>query len=210
MPDRYTIFEEIGRGGMGVVYRTRDPKLGREVALKALREGLLRDADAKRRFEREAKALARLDHRAIVHVYDAGVDSSVPFLVMSYVEGESLRDHLGNEGKLTPGETARLGRRLASALSHAHEEGILHRDLKPRNALLEEGRLARAVLALPEKYRKRLRTTKRGPTAHPGGTPPGESHPHLPKQSLGLASHRSPAGRKARGVVNRAALLDDG
>ena len=147
MPDRYETLEEIGRGGMGVVYRARDLKLGREVALKELRKGLLRDDDAKRRFEREARALSRFDHPAIVRVYEVGVDSEVPFLVMNFVEGEGLRDRLDRCGSLAPKETARLGRRLASALSHTHKEDVLHRDLKPENILLKEGHIDRAVLA---------------------------------------------------------------
>jgi serine/threonine protein kinase len=147
MPDRYEKLDEIGSGGMGVVYRARDQRLDRIVAIKELREGLIRDVDAKRRFQREAKALARLDHPAIVHVYDVGIRTGVPFLVMSYVDGISLRDHIARCGTLSTEETAQLGIRLAEGLSHAHDMGVLHRDLKPGNVLLKGERFDVAVVA---------------------------------------------------------------
>ena len=148
MPDRYEILDEIGSGGQAIVYRARDQRLGREVAIKLPPPEInFHDTEARHGFEREAKMLARLDaHPAVVHVYDFGIEEDRPFVVMRHVEGEDLKDYLKRRGPLGPEETAQLGQRLASALSHVHGEGVLHRDLKPRNVLLGDGQLEKAML----------------------------------------------------------------
>ena len=129
---RYQIGEEIGRGGMGVVYRARDTKLGRDVAIKILPELFAADPDRLMRFEREAKTLASLNHPHIAQIY--GIEESVgaPALVMELVEGEDLAPRIAH-GPLPLDEALAIARQIADALEAAHEQGIIHRDLKPQN-----------------------------------------------------------------------------
>jgi eukaryotic-like serine/threonine-protein kinase len=123
----YEIAAEIGAGGMGVVYRARDTRLGRDVAIKLSNERF------SERFEREARAVAALNHPNICTLHDVGPD----YLVMELVEGETLAEMLAQRPRSSPGlpfdETLRLARQIASALEAAHDKGIIHRDLKPGN-----------------------------------------------------------------------------
>jgi serine/threonine protein kinase len=140
----YDILETLGRGGMGVVYLARDPRLGRQVAIKVVRSGLadptgprsgtMPDA-ALARFQREAQAVARLQHPHIVQIYDVGEHEGQAYIVLEYVGGRSLSEKLRKEG-LPPRAAAETVAKLARAVHHAHEHGILHRDLKPSNVLL--------------------------------------------------------------------------
>jgi serine/threonine-protein kinase len=148
MAERYDIIDTIGRGGMGVVYRARDRKQDSIVALKRPHPGAeLVGTEARHEFEDEADMLARVEgHPAVVDVYDFGIDAKGPYLVMRHIEGESLRERLRSAGTLSPSETAALGIRLAEGGQHAHDNGVLHRDLKPGNVLLERGEMDKAVL----------------------------------------------------------------
>jgi tetratricopeptide (TPR) repeat protein len=132
----YTVLSELARGGMGVVYRARHAQLGRDVAVKVLRAGKDASELQRRRFETEARTLARLRHPNIVAVHDVGEERGVPYLVMDLVEGESLEARLLRDGPLLPGEAARVTAALARALQHAHDAQVLHRDVKPANVLL--------------------------------------------------------------------------
>jgi len=132
----YAIRDELGRGGMGVVYRARHPRLERDVALKVLVRGCDADAVGRERFAREVRAAARLHHPAIVAVQDVGEAQGLPYLVMDLVQGESLADRIKRTGPLDPAEAARITARLAEAVDYAHQHGILHRDLKPGNVML--------------------------------------------------------------------------
>ncbi len=137
---RYVIQGELGRGGMGIVYRAFDPQLRRDVAVKCLRVGV--DERALARFESEGRAIARLHHPAIVAVHEVGRDpaSGRPFLAMDFIDGETLEALLKRE-RVPPRRLAELGRELALALAHAHEAGVIHRDVKPENVLIDgEGR----------------------------------------------------------------------
>ncbi len=128
----YQVLEEIGRGGMGIVYRARDTRLGRMVALKALPDAVARDADRMRRFEREAQIMAAVNHPNIAAVYGLEESDGIRALVMELVEGPTLADRLA--GKPMPvAEALPIARELAEALEAAHERGIVHRDLKPAN-----------------------------------------------------------------------------
>lgn len=132
--------ELIGQGGMGRVYRARQPHLNRTVALKLLSAERAHDPEWQERFTREARALARLSHPNIVQVYDFG-ENPVPFLLMEHVDGVNLRQAM-DTGGLTTGEALALIPKLCDALKYAHEHGVLHRDIKPENILIDtEGRV---------------------------------------------------------------------
>ncbi|MDQ2851913.1 MAG: Stk1 family PASTA domain-containing Ser/Thr kinase [Actinomycetota bacterium] len=145
---RYEVGELIGRGGMAEVHLGHDTRLGRTVAIKMLRSDLARDSSFITRFRREAQSAAGLNHHAIVAVYDSGEDVfletggarvDVPYIVMEYIEGETLREILDEEGKLAPDEAARIAMGILSALDYSHEKGIVHRDIKPANVMLTRG-----------------------------------------------------------------------
>jgi len=131
----FEILEKIAQGGMGAVYRARDCKLNRIVALKMILSGRLASEDAVRRFRTEAEAAARLDHPGIVPVYEVGERDGQQYMVMAYIEGGSLAGRL-KDGPLPARDGAELARRLADAVAYAHDKGIIHRDLKPGNVLL--------------------------------------------------------------------------
>ncbi len=128
----YEILDEIGQGGMGVVYRARDNELGREVAIKVLPEEFSADTERLSRFEREARLLATLNHPHIATIHELGHSEEVHFLVMELVEGEDLSRRI-NRGALPIQEALPIMKQIAEALSVAHEKGIVHRDLKPAN-----------------------------------------------------------------------------
>ncbi len=128
----YEIGTAIGAGGMGEVYRARDTKLGRQVALKVLPEGFAADPERMGRFEREPKVLASLNHPNIAAIYGLEESGAVRALVMELVEGPTLADRIA-KGPIHAGEALPMARQIADALEYAHERGIVHRDLKPAN-----------------------------------------------------------------------------
>jgi serine/threonine protein kinase/tetratricopeptide (TPR) repeat protein len=137
----YRIEGKIGEGGMGVVYRARDERLDRDVALKVLPTGTLADEGARKRFRKEALALAKLNHPDVEAVYDFDTQDGVDFLAMEYIPGVTLSDKLA-AGPLPEKEVVRLGSQLAEGLGAAHEQNIVHRDLKPGNLrIMADGRL---------------------------------------------------------------------
>jgi Tol biopolymer transport system component/tRNA A-37 threonylcarbamoyl transferase component Bud32 len=137
----YEIVAPLGAGGMGEVYRAKDGRLGRDVALKILPESLAQDADRLRRFEQEARTVATLNHPNILAVFDIGRDNGSPYLVSELLEGESLRDVL-EHGALPQRKTIDYGVQIAHGLAAAHEKGIVHRDLKPENIFVtRDGRI---------------------------------------------------------------------
>jgi len=131
----YEILALLGAGGFGEVYRAKDLKLGREVALKVLRGELSRDPERLRRFEREARAASALNHPNIITVHDVGSVDSTPFMVMELVDGQTLREVL-SRGPLAPEELLRIAGQMADGLAKAHGAGIVHRDLKPENVMV--------------------------------------------------------------------------
>src|ERR1700730_432998 len=131
----YEILSPIGAGGMGEVYRARDTRLEREVAVKVLAHSLSKDLAALARFEREAKTISALSHPHICALYDVGNQDGVEYLVMEYLEGETLSDRLA-KGPLPLEQLLRYGIEIADALDRAHRQGIVHRDLKPGNVML--------------------------------------------------------------------------
>ncbi len=137
----YEILAPLGAGGMGEVYRARDTRLGREIALKILPESFARESDRLHRFEQEARAVAALNHPNILAVFDIGQHNGSPFLVSELLEGESLRAVL-DCGALPQRKTIEYGVQIAQALAAAHDKGIVHRDLKPENVFVtKDGRI---------------------------------------------------------------------
>ncbi|HHW41482.1 MAG TPA: Stk1 family PASTA domain-containing Ser/Thr kinase [Syntrophomonadaceae bacterium] len=178
--NRYEIIAKLGSGGMANVYQAKDRVLNRIVTVKILRGELAEDKDFVRRFQLEAQAVASLSHPNIVSIYDVGEEGGLPYLVMEYVEGFNLKEIIKREGKLSPGETINIGIQVCAALAHAHEKGIIHRDIKPHNILVMPGGrvkvadfgLAR-VLSLP------------AATVTQSGTVMGSVHYFAPEQARG-------------------------
>jgi tetratricopeptide (TPR) repeat protein/TolB-like protein len=131
----YEIIAPIGAGGMGEVYRARDTRLGRDVAIKVLPAEFASDPDRLRRFEQEARAVAALDHPNILAIHDVGTHEGAPYLVTELLEGETLRDRI-QAGPLPPRKAVEIGVHIAQGLAAAHEKGIVHRDLKPGNVFV--------------------------------------------------------------------------
>jgi eukaryotic-like serine/threonine-protein kinase len=131
----YEILAPLGAGGMGEVYRANDTRLDRTVAVKVLPASLSSDPSLKQRLEREAKAVSKLSHPHICTLHDIGHQDGVDFLVMEFLEGESLERRL-EKGPLPLEQTIRYGAQIANALAKAHKLGITHRDLKPANVML--------------------------------------------------------------------------
>ncbi|MEZ4376862.1 MAG: serine/threonine-protein kinase [Gemmatimonadales bacterium] len=143
--DSYTIEGEIGRGGMGVVFRARDERLQRRVAIKALPPELAFQREIRQRFTREAQTAARLSHPHIVPIHDVGEGNGVVYFVMGLIEGESLAARIRRRGRMPGEEVRRIMKETADALSAAHAVSVVHRDIKPDNILLE-GQRGRVVV----------------------------------------------------------------
>src|SRR5260370_4589885 len=131
----YEIQSPLGAGGMGEVYRARDTRLEREVAIKVLPEHLSQKPDARERFEREARAVSSLGHPNICHLYDVGQHNGISYLVMEYLQGETLADRLC-KGPLPLDQVLKVGVEICEGLEKAHRSGVVHRDLKPSNIML--------------------------------------------------------------------------
>ena len=131
----YEVVELLGAGGMGEVYRARDTRLGRDVAIKVLPQHLSAQPDVRARFEREARAVSSLNHPNICTLFDVGREGDTDFLVLELVEGETLEQRLAR-GRVPTAEALKLGAQIADALDRAHRAGVVHRDLKPGNVML--------------------------------------------------------------------------
>ncbi|MBE6929320.1 MAG: Stk1 family PASTA domain-containing Ser/Thr kinase [Ruminococcaceae bacterium] len=136
LDNRYEILEAIGTGGMAVVYRARCRLLNRYVAIKILKDEFASDADFRRRFHTEAQAVAKLQHPNIVSVYDVNRTDNIEYIVMELAEGITLKEYMEKKGALTPGEVLHFAPQIVSGLEHAHNRGIIHRDIKPQNIII--------------------------------------------------------------------------
>ncbi len=137
--ERYELEHRLGHGGMATVYSARDLKLDRQVAIKLLADNFAGDDEVRKRFSREARVAARLDHPNVVQVYDVGEEDGRPFIVMEQVEGGTLEERLeGRKRAIARSEALRLLCQLCDGLAHAHAKKLVHRDIKPQNLLLRE------------------------------------------------------------------------
>ncbi len=158
----YKILEELGKGGMGVVYKARDTKLDRTVALKFLPPDLVRDEDVRKRFEHEAKAAAALDHTNICTIFEIDHTDDQTFIAMAYVEGQTLKERI-EAGRLEIDEVISIGSQIASGLGAAHGKGIVHRDIKPANIIITSEGQAK-IMDFGVAKSARLTTTAPGTT----------------------------------------------
>jgi serine/threonine-protein kinase len=142
---RYELLEELGRGGMGIVYKARDKRLGRIVALKRLPENLKHHPQAVALFEREARAAAALNHRNIVTLFDAGEENGTYFISMELLEGRPLHGILAKSVRLRAGDVVRLGVQICAGLHVAHERRIVHRDIKAANLFFTNERVVKIM-----------------------------------------------------------------
>ncbi|MEO8349640.1 MAG: protein kinase [Acidobacteriota bacterium] len=163
----YAILSRIGAGGMGEVYRARDSRLERDVAIKVLSESIAGDPEALGRFEREAKSVAALSHPNILAIHDVGREGGVSFAVMELLEGESLAEHIA-KSKLPWRRAAALGIEIAEGLFAAHSKGIVHRDLKPANVfLVSDGRVKILDFGIARAFERSLDGSPKDQTAAP-------------------------------------------
>jgi len=176
---QYTLERELGRGGMGVVYLARDVRLDRPVAIKVLPRALAADPELRERFLREARTSAQLAHPNIVPIYRADEIDGVAFFAMGFVDGENLAERLRARGPLPPAEAVRVLREAAWALAYAHARGVVHRDVKPENIMIERG-TSRAIVTDFGIAQNRLAT----PLTQ-GGMVLGSVHYMSPEQAAG-------------------------
>ncbi len=181
---RYEILEEIGRGGMGVVFRARDRRLGREVALKRLPDHIRNHPKAIDLFLREARAAAALNHPNIVTLFDAAQEGDTLYITMELLRGSPLQKVLREKGRLLPGTVAKIGGQIAQGLQYAHEQGIVHRDIKTANIFFTDKKV---VKIMDFGLAKMVEEVRRSTTVV-GGTP----YYMAPEQSAGeQVDHRA-------------------
>jgi serine/threonine protein kinase/Tol biopolymer transport system component len=184
----YEISAEVGAGGMGEVYRARDTRLERTVAVKIIPAHLAEQPDLRQRFEREARAISSLSHPHICHLYDVGSQDGIQYLVMEYLEGETLADRL-TKGALPMDQVLRIGSEVADALDKAHRQGIVHRDLKPGNVMLTKAGAKLMDFGLAKGVATTMgAVVAAGMSPHPSkpglGGPPTPSSPTTPLVAL--------------------------
>jgi dipeptidyl aminopeptidase/acylaminoacyl peptidase len=188
----YEILAPIGAGGMGEVYRARDPRLSREVAIKVLPATFSQDTDRLKRFEAEARAAGVLNHPNITAVYDFGMSDGSPYIVTELLEGETLRSRLG-PGVISPRKALDYAIQLAKGLAAAHEKGIVHRDLKPENVFLtKDGRIKILDFGLAK-----LKTEKDGGSQTDLQTVSGGTQPGVVLGTMGYMSPEQVRGKAA-------------
>ncbi|MFY9549858.1 MAG: serine/threonine-protein kinase, partial [Thermoanaerobaculia bacterium] len=198
----YEILAPIGAGGMGEVYRARDPRLGREVAIKVLPASFSQDADRLKRFEQEARAAGVLNHPNITAVHDLGTHDGAPYIVTELLEGETLRSRLG-AGPIGVRKAIDYAIQLTKGLAAAHEKGIVHRDLKPENVFLtKDGRVKILDFGLAKLKAEGAESGHTDMKTVSGGTEPGVV--------LGTMGYMSPEQVRGRAADRRSDLFSFG
>jgi dienelactone hydrolase len=199
----YEILAPLGAGGMGEVYRAKDTRLGREVAIKVLPEEFAQDPERLRRFEQEARAAAALNHPNILVLYDIGTPEGAPYIVTELLEGQTLRQKLRG-GPLPPAKAVEFGIQIAQGLAAAHGKGIVHRDIKPENLFVtHDGRAKILDFGLA-----RLRATE--PAATPGTEAPTVGAPTREGTILGTPAYMSPEQAEGKRADARTDLFSFG
>ena len=194
----YEIQSPLGAGGMGEVYRARDTRLDREVAIKVLPESFARDADRLRRFEQEARTVAALNHPNILGVYDIGQHQGSPYMVCELLDGETLREKM-NDGPMPQRRAIEYASQLAEGLAAAHDKGVVHRDLKPENVFVtKDGR----VKVLDFGLAKLARIEEARAQGAEGATATVPAHT-MPGMVLGTAGYMSPEQVRGKEVDAR-------
>src|SRR5260221_8867195 len=222
----YEVLSPLGAGGMGEVYKAKDTRLERTVAVKVLPQHLSENSDVRQRFEREAKTISSLSHPHICALYDVGNQDGVEYLVMEYLEGETLADRLGR-GALPSEQVLRFGIEIADALDKAHRQGIVHRDLKPGNVMLTKSGvklldfgLAKVVAPVSSTSGFSVLATQGAPNLTQEGTILGTFQYMAPEQlegreadvrtdifAFGAVLYEMATGRKAFSGSSRASLI---
>lgn len=198
----YLVIEEISRGGMGVVYRATDTRLGRDVALKVLPAELMADAERRQRFTQEARAAATVEHPNIAVIHDIGQVDGIDFIAMELVRGDKLSASLAR-GALTAGRALELGIEIAEGLARAHDQGIIHRDLKPANVMLTDDGHAKIIdFGLAKLIAPLDGDSGRETMAMGGGTDPG--------LVMGTVSYMSPEQAGGGAVDHRSDVFSFG
>ncbi len=210
----FKIERELGRGGMGEVYLARDMRLDRRVAIKALPAHLAQDSDRLARFQREAKVLASLNHPGIGAIYGLEEADGHQYLILEYVEGETLADCLAR-GPIPVGEALPMARQIAEALEVAHEKGVIHRDLKPGNIMVTTDGMVKVLdfgLARTEESPSSSSITAKGLADSPTVTSPARfAHsPTIPGVIMGSAGYMSPEQARGKPVDKRSDIFSFG
>lgn len=181
LADRYRLIEQIGMGGMAIVYRAIDQRTGHSVAVKVLRPEYGQNTEFVSRFQREAEAASKMTHHNIVNLLDVGMDGENRYLVMEYVKGKTLKQVIQERGRLNPGTAAQITIRILSALQHAHQNGIIHRDIKPQNILVNaDGHVKVADFGIARMADSATLTT--------GNNVMGSVHYYSPEQASGQSA----------------------
>lgn len=179
LENRYEILEVIGSGGMSVVYKALDSRLNRFVAVKVLRDEIAHDVELRSRFQAEAQAVAMLAHPNIVAVYDVSHNKDLDYIVMELIEGVTMKQYLAEKGKLSAKETAYFSAQICKALQQAHDHGIVHRDIKPQNIMIDKDGVVKVadfgIAALENRN-----------SSHRSETAIGSVHYIAPEQARGL------------------------
>ena len=189
---RYVVEAVVGTGGMAVVYRAYDRVRKQTVALKVLRPEYESDVEFVRRFSREAEAASKVSHENIANLLDVGIDGDVRYIVMEFVDGQTLKEMIREQGRIKPDQALRMTIRILAAVDHAHRNGIVHRDIKPQNILVDGRATSRWRTLASRGSRPRRRRSSRAKTA--------------PRRSAACTISR-PSRRAARSRTRRATCI---